>query len=41
MYGEIRGNQLDVVWTLQEAYDMVGARPEDFKQRLSPKKMAA
>jgi hypothetical protein len=30
--------RFEVVWTLQKAYDMVGCGPEDFTERLSPKK---
>ena len=35
------GEQHKVVHSLQEAYDIVGVRPEDFTQRLLPKKLAA
>jgi hypothetical protein len=38
---EFRGHQFEVVWSLAEAYDMVGARPEDFTQRLFPEELAA
>jgi len=41
LYRDFMGGQLQVVRSLQEAYDMVGARPEDFTQRLFPKKMTA
>ena len=34
MCGEFLGNQFDVVWSLEEAYDVVGARPEDFTECL-------
>ena len=34
MCGEFLGNQFDVVWSLEEAYDVVGARPEDFTEYL-------
>jgi DNA-binding transcriptional LysR family regulator len=34
MCGEFLGNQFDVVWALEEAYDIVGARPEDFTEYL-------
>jgi hypothetical protein len=34
MCGEFLGNQFDVVWSLEEAYDMVGVRPEDFTECL-------
>ena len=34
MCGEFLGNQFDVVWALEEAYDIVGARPEDFTECL-------
>jgi hypothetical protein len=33
--------QLQVVWSMEEAYEIVGVRPEDFTERLFPKKMAA
>jgi hypothetical protein len=35
------GGQLQVVHTLEEAYDLVGARPEHFTQRLFPVPIAA
>ena len=41
MCGESLGNQVEVVWSLEEAYDIVGTRPEDFTERLFPKEMAA
>ena len=41
LYRDFMGGQLQVVRSLQEAYDMVGARPEDFTQRLFPKEMTA
>ena len=41
LYRDFMGGQFQVVRSLQEAYDMVGARPEDFTERLFPKEMAA
>jgi hypothetical protein len=41
MCGESVGNEFEVVHTLEEAYDIVGARPEDFTQRLFPVPIAA
>jgi hypothetical protein len=41
MCGESIGSQFEVVHTLEEAYDIVRARPEDFTQRLFPEKLAA
>ena len=35
------GETFEVVHTLEEAYDIVGARPEDFTQRLYPETMVA
>jgi len=32
--GESIGSEFQVVHTLKEAYDIVGARPEDFTERL-------
>jgi hypothetical protein len=34
MCGEFLGNQFDVVWSLEEAYDIVGERPVDFTECL-------
>ena len=41
MCGEFRGNQFEVVRLVEEAYEMVGVRPEDFTQRLFPEDLAA
>lgn len=41
MYRESVGRELEVVHSLEEAYKIVGARPEDFTQRLFPKEMVA
>jgi hypothetical protein len=41
LYRDSMGGQLQVVHSLEEAYDIVGARPEDFTERLFPKEMAA
>jgi hypothetical protein len=38
MYGK---QQVEGVWSLKEAYDIIGACPEDFTQRLFPEEMAA
>jgi hypothetical protein len=38
---EFRGLQFEVVWSLAEAYDIVGASAEDFTQRLFPEELAA
>ena len=38
---ESMGAEVEVVHTLEEAYDIVGAHPEDFTQRLYPETMAA
>ena len=35
------GSECQVVWSLKGAYDIVGARPEDFTQRLFPERLAA
>jgi hypothetical protein len=35
------GEKYHVVHSLQEAYDIVGVRPEDFTERLYPKELAA
>ena len=35
------GGEFEVVHTLEEAYDIVGARSEDFTQRVYPETMAA
>jgi hypothetical protein len=35
------GGQLQVVHSLEEAYDLVGVRPEDFTERLFPQNRAA
>jgi hypothetical protein len=35
------GEQHKVVHSLEEAYEIVGARPEDFTRRLLPRKLAA
>ena len=41
MCREFLGDQFDVVWSLAEAYEIIGARPEDFTQRLFPEDLAA
>jgi len=41
MCGESVGNEFEVVHTLDEAYDITGARAEDFTQRVYPGTMAA
>jgi hypothetical protein len=38
---DFNGGQYQVVHSLEEAYDMVGARPEDFTERLFPEEMTA
>jgi hypothetical protein len=35
------GGQLQVVHSLEEAYEIVGVRPEDFTERLFPEDRAA
>jgi len=35
------GEQFHVVQSLEEAYDMVGVRPEDFTERIFPKDLVA
>jgi hypothetical protein len=39
--GDNVGREVEVVHTLEEAYDIVGARPEDFTQRLFREPLAA
>ena len=41
MCGESVGKQFEVVWSLEEAYKIIGARPEDFMLRLFPIDLAA
>ena len=41
MCGESVGKQFEVVWSLEEAYKIIGARPEDFMLRLFPIDVAA
>ena len=41
LYRDCMGGQFHVVHSLEEAYDILGVRPEDFTQQLFPKKMAA
>jgi hypothetical protein len=41
MCGEYVGKEFEVVHTLEEAYEKIGARHEDFTQRLFPQRMAA
>jgi hypothetical protein len=41
LFRDSMGGQLQVVHSLEEAYDIVGVRPEDFTERLFPKEMAA
>jgi hypothetical protein len=41
MCGEAVDKEHEVVHTLEEAYDVVAAHPEDFTQRLFPETMAA
>jgi hypothetical protein len=38
---ENTGKEFEVVHTIEEAYAIVGARPEDFTRRLFPERMAA
>ena len=38
---ESQGEVFEVVHSLEEAYDIVGVRAEDFAERLFPKEMAA
>ena len=40
-YRDFFGEQYQVVHSLEEAYDMVGVRPEDFTKRLYPHDLAA
>jgi hypothetical protein len=39
--GDNVGKEYEVVHTLEEAYDIVGVRPENFTQRLFPESLAA
>jgi len=41
MCGEFVGNCFDVVHSLEEAYEIVGARPEDFTVCLLPERLIA
>jgi hypothetical protein len=41
LFRDSMGGKLHVVHSLEEAYDIVGVRPEDFTERLFPKEMAA
>jgi hypothetical protein len=41
MCREFVHGEFEVVWTLQEAYEMIGADPQDFTVRLFPATMAA
>jgi hypothetical protein len=41
LFRDSMGGQLQVVHSVEEAYDIVGVRPEDFTERLFPKEMAA
>jgi hypothetical protein len=41
LYRNFMGGQYHVVWSMEEAYNLTGARPEDFTQRLFPETMAA
>jgi hypothetical protein len=41
MCGESVGKEFEVVHTLEEAYEIVGARPEDFTVCLLPERLAA
>jgi hypothetical protein len=41
LYRDFFGEQYQVVYSLEEAYDIVGAHPEDFTERLLPTEMAA
>lgn len=40
-YRDFFGEQYQVVHSLEEAYDKVGVRPEDFTMRLYPHDLAA
>jgi hypothetical protein len=35
------GKQVELVESMDETYRMLGVRPEDFSERLFPKKLAA
>ena len=39
--GESVGSEFEVVHTLEEAYEIIGVRPEDFTQHVFPRKIAA
>jgi hypothetical protein len=39
--GDNIGKDYEVVHTLEEAYKLVGVRPEDFAERIYPERMAA
>ena len=39
--GDNVGKEFEVVHSLEEAYEIIGARPEDFTQCLYPERMAA
>jgi hypothetical protein len=41
LYRDSMGGQAKVVRSVEEAYAMLGVRPEDFTERLFPKEMAA
>jgi hypothetical protein len=41
MHRDSMGVQVQVVRSLDEAYDLLGVSPEDFTQRLVPETMAA
>ena len=41
LFRDSMGGQLQVVWSMEEAYAIVGVRPEDFTERLFPTEMAA
>jgi len=41
MCREFLGSEFEVVHSLEEAYEIIGARPEDFTQHLYPERMGA
>jgi hypothetical protein len=41
LHGESMGVQAQVAHSMDEAYKLLGARAEDFTQRLFPERMAA
>ena len=41
MCREFLGSEVEVVHSLEEAYEIIGARPEEFTQHLYPERMGA